>query len=70
MADAKTVPVEMLIPMACEKNDRDVGKIVHVSPEEAQRLFDKGFACEPSDDAIAAGNAGKAKRGRPAKAAE
>jgi hypothetical protein len=68
MADAKTVPVEMLVPMACEKNDRDVGAIVHVSPEEAQRLFDKGFACEPSESAAA--TAGKAKRGRPAKAAE
>jgi hypothetical protein len=68
MADAKTVPVEMLVPMASEKNDRDVGAIVHVSPEEAQRLFDKGFACEPSEGAAA--TAGKAKRGRPAKAAE
>jgi hypothetical protein len=70
MADAKTVPVQMLVSMASAKNDRDVDKIVYVSPEEAQRLFDKGFACEPGEDAIAAATAGKAKRGRPAKAAE
>lgn len=65
MAEPKLVPVEMLVPMASEKNDRDVGKIVYVSEAERDRLFDKGFACEPTEAAEAAA---KPKRGRPAAA--
>lgn len=63
MADqAKTVPVEMLTAMASEKNDRVVGAIVYVSEAERDRLFEKGYACEPSTEAVAAES--KTKRGR------
>lgn len=60
MADPKLVPVEMLVAMASEKNDRDIGAIVYVSEAERERLFNAGFACEPSGSAASA----PAKRGR------
>lgn len=56
MAD---VSVKMLVSMASERNDRKRGEIVTVSEQEAQRLYEKGFA-EPADGA-------PAKKGRPAK---
>lgn len=53
------VSVKMLVAMASEKNDRDVGAIVEVGAEEARRLIEKGFA--------EAADGGGAKRGRPSK---
>lgn len=61
MADPKLVPVEMLVAMASEKNDRDIGAIVYVSEAERERLFNAGFACEPSGSSAASS---PAKRGR------
>lgn len=54
------VDVKMLVAMASEKNDRRRGEIVTVSAEEAQRLYEKGFA-EPADGSAP-------KKGRPPKA--
>jgi hypothetical protein len=63
MSNAPQVAVEMLVAMASEKNDRDVGAVVNVPADEADRLIERGFA-------IAAGEAtaAKPKRGRPAAA--
>lgn len=59
MAD---VSVKMLVAMASEKNDRDVGSIVTVSASEADRLIEKGFA-EAVDGSPKKGKAKPAKDG-------
>ena len=41
---AGTVPVKMLVSMVSEANDRTRNAVVYVSPAEAERLIEKGFA--------------------------
>ena len=54
-----TQSVKMLIPMVCEKNDRNVGDIVEVDSAEAARLIEKGFA-EAADGTSSKGKKAKA----------